>query len=285
MSQDFINLDQIAKDLRAETGLSFPKIREILVEINFQIGRGLKNTSKVRIHDFGLFYVLMRKSRSIVAINTKTKRLLLEKESIKFKASPILKHDVNGYKLAKKKEYSPKDYQPREKIPPPPVEPIFPRPKLPLDFAPTRMMERVSPDAIRAKIKNRLMDLGRKNEGAAPPSTSSIFDLSSTPSGRLFASLFKQIQSDGHDNIHFNLTDSETTDIYFGRPRRKLSRVPTSVIKNFLDQHLELVDFHIPQERFVKIYFSYKMNSSKWLEVYSLPTVDGASVYLKIRGE
>jgi len=280
MSKEYVNLDQIAKDLRVDTGLSYPKVREILVEINSEIGRGLKKTSKVRIHGFGFFYVALRKSRSIVSINTKTKRLLLEKENIKFKASPLLKHDVNDYKIAKKKSYPPKvDALPQVD------EPIYVRPNKSLDFAPVKMMERVSPDVIRAKIKKRLMDLGQKRERATSFKVSSIFDLSSTPSGRLFASIFKQIQSDGHDNIHFNLTEAETTDIYFGRPRQKLSHVPSSTVRSFLERHLELVDFHIPQERFVKVFFSSKIDSRKWLEAYSMPTISGASVYLKIRGE
>lgn len=333
MKDDFVNLAQIARKVGNGLSLGYGQSVKIITAINDQIGQGLKSTSKVRLHGFGVFYVRTLKSHPIYQIRTGQKRLLLEKAVIKFMSSPTFKHDLNGTKIPKQRPYQPKarstkqaesksfkikvDSAKATQIKAPELK--IPAPARPIDLVPIRIMDRVDPIKARASIRERLENLARKRiSGNASSGISAIYDLSQSASGKVFAALFRQIGAAGGNSVHFALSSRDLTDIFYGRPKKKIAQIPTELASDFLKRYLELIDFDIPQERFIKIYSSglpphlYQRDSrlpslqenqprslkekKLWnsercggkivtsfsLSAHSLPTSEGASVYLRI---
>lgn len=334
MDKDFVNLAQISRKVGSDLDLSYSQSVKIITAINNQIAQGLKTNSKVRLHGFGLFYLKTLKSRSIYQIRTGQKRLLLEKTVIKFMSSPTFKYELNGTKIPKQRPY-----QRKEKINKPaensksieikvnsarsleikPTEFKIPAPAKPIDLIPIRMMDRVDPIRARENIAKRLKNLAKKRLSENKPGgVSAIYDLSQSPSGKLFAALFRQVNASGGKSVHFSISRRDLTDIFYGRPKKKITQIPTNLASDFLKRYLEIVDFDIPQERFVKIYSSglpphlsesdsrrlarygnqsrstgekQTWNSERCggniitrfsLSAHSLPTGEGASIYLKI---
>jgi len=280
MSKEFINLDQIAKSIREKVDLPFPQCQKIIREINNVIGDELKAKGKVRLHDFGLFYLGTRKSRLIYQIRTKEKRLLLEQTLIKFISSPIFKRRLSGKTAPYGVMSKPKQKQVSEgdKI----EVFVAPKPSKKINLPPYSLMHPVDPESVRQKILDRIKKIRpvekikRKLEINLPTS----LNLSASAEGKAFYSLFKQMQHGGLPNIAFTISNEKVVSLYSGRPQKKIGSLPRGVVERFLNEHLEIHGFDIPQERFAKI----DLGRVCFVRVYSIPTNDGASVYMKLEG-
>jgi hypothetical protein len=99
---------------------------------------------------------------------------------------------------------------------------------------------------------------------------------------RLLIALIKRIEKSGSDVMDFSLTSSDVVAINAGKPRRLLANLPKSNVLEILKLFFDIDDFESTQERFVKLSTNSKIISDRWIQVHSLPTYNGASVYIKI---
>lgn len=281
MQKEFTNLDQIVKSVRERAGLSYPQCLKIIRLINDAIGDDLKDRGKVRLHGFGLFYLNLRKSRSIRLIRTGEKRLLLEQMLIKFKSAPVFKKQLIGNAFIKPKAKNQvaakiKKDQESEKIE------VYIAPKLSnqVKLPPYNLMHPVDPESVRQKILDRISkikpveNIKKKLEISLPTK----LDLTASPEGKAFYSLFKQVRQGEERNIAFTISSEKMVSLYSGRPRKKIADLSKEIVERFLGQYLEIIGFDIPQERFAKI----DLDGICFIKAYSIPTDDGASVYLKL---
>ncbi len=87
MSESFINKDQIVRDVAPLVGLSIKKTNDVLEDLEELIAKGLKTRKRVIIGGFGSFYLITMRSHTIKSIGTKTPRLLVEQNQIKFRTA------------------------------------------------------------------------------------------------------------------------------------------------------------------------------------------------------
>jgi nucleoid DNA-binding protein len=292
MSKEYINLDEIAKSISQKIGLSYPQCQKIIRQINETIGDDLKSKGKVRLHEFGLFYLSLRKSRSIYQIRTKQKRLLLEQMLIRFKSSPVFKSQLMGQTATvhrperKNPQISEKvaiqikqNNKPTGKDEGVEVN-VSPKSSDRIKFPPYSLMRPVDPESVRQKILDRILKIKpveniKKKLAISLPTK---LDLTASSQGKTFYSLFKQVRLSQQRNIAFTISSEKVVSLYSGRPRKKIAGLPKEIVEKFLAEYLEINGFDIPQERFAKI----DVDGVCFIKAYSIPTSEGASFYLKI---
>lgn len=87
----------LIKIISQASGVSVNATKKILDETDKQIIKGLKDTKKVQVRNFGTFKLKRVKSKTIYDIsNKKGKIILLEGDLIKFMPSPIFKSKLLG---------------------------------------------------------------------------------------------------------------------------------------------------------------------------------------------
>jgi len=296
MENKIITRDQLAKIIGKTLGLPTVRAKRLELALEEIILRELKTRQRVRVAGFGTFLRKSRKSHSIFEIRTKRRRLLLERETIKFLAAKELKRILNPYlkEAAEKPAISeaiapaPGAAKPPEKIVKVPADRPKPQPKpWRIKLAPLKMMPRVKKETAERKIKERLINLARKQKNQPPVAhannlpTRTVLD--QNPEGRLFSAIFKQIASASQDYLTFSLSEAPEITIFAGRPRQKLADIPTKYARDFLKNYFEIDDFAFPQERFARILASSKIKKGGLMYVHVLPAISGASIFIKIK--
>jgi len=289
IKKNFINKEQIARSIARELKLPISKAIALACDIEVEILRELKTKGRVKLTNFGTFYLGIRSSRTIKQITSKKPRLLLESQSIKFKPAQIFKDLLVGIKRQELREEEKTVPEARGVISVPDTRYLIPdtRYRLP-NFKPLAIMPRVEKEKIRKKIFERMLKIAQ----AFPPETAKEASLTlptrkilqQTPEGRLFGALIRRIITLGKDSFYLNLSSKPETQIYFDRPKKLLARALTQTVKKFLSDVLELEHFEIPQERNIKIILEGETRLSFSITVYSLPLDELASLYFKISG-
>ncbi len=288
-----INREQIAAQIGKSLDLPKSKVRKIILALEDQIAKDLKKKSKVKLSNFGTLYLLERKSRTIKQVKTGSKRLLLERTVIKFKSSLQLKARLVGKTFVPKKVKKASSI-PRvpEKVETPQAAKTEAAPKIlqksklvsRIKLPPLRMMPAVDREKIREKLKERLARLSLREK--PKPSNISLptsMDLHDSRCGRAFANLFREILAQGVKQLDFSITGGQSVTILIGRPRRQIASLPREVAEEFLDKYCEINDLRYPQQRFVKIKQSSKIDSKGMLDLHLFPTHSGASIHIKIQ--
>lgn len=293
MSSTFTNREQIAGQIGKNLGLTKTKVRKIILSFEDQIAADLKKKSKVKLSNFGTLYLLERKSRTIKQVKTGSKRLLLERTVIKFKSALTLKARLVGKVLKPRivKKVSPdvavKEAPEQVKViekPKTSEEIKVKKPIRRLSFPPLKMMPAVDREKIKQQIKERLSRLKilqrEKSEDINLPTS---MDLRKSRSGLVFDNLLREIFSKNAKQFDFSITSSENVNVFMGRPRRKVARLPKKIVEEFLDRYCEIDDYNSFQQRFVKIKQSSKIGIRTMLDLHLFPTHNGASIHIKIQ--
>lgn len=309
-------VDDLAKALSVQSGKPATKYKRLIKNFEEILASELKAKDRVKLQNFGTFYLIHQDSRHIIQIRTKQRRILINTTIIKFRPSLKVKHKLHPaeektLKIAEpikevqkpivisvEKEPETKPAPPEKKIvtlenktegpncqidveskqkPVVKAEPPTPKP------APeTEKFERVDREKIRAEIAKRLSNLEPIKKSSEKPLITHRF-LDSTGEGRIFSLIFKRIKKLNSSTINFYLFDqNKTCQVFYGKPRSKLGIIPKQTAISFLRNHLEIDNFDLPQERFVKFYSSSKMDIGWIVFVHTLPLAEGSSVYVKL---
>ena len=308
--------DDLAKEIGAKIGKPATKTKKLIKIFEELIAADLKAKERVKLQNFGTFYLIHQESKHIIQIRTKQRRILLGTTIVKFRPSLKIKHQIRigdeeevlkiveapsgkpvtlsadlpqNIPITKPAPRSQASVSNAEEIP----VATTPKEKKPIEIkvetaetesetSKPQKYERVDSEKIRAQIRSRLQAINQ-------PSTKAdelLFKhhiLETSPEGRLFSLAFKRIERLGENALGFYLFDAnQSSPIYYGRPRKKLASVPKQNALEFLNKHLEIESLDFPQERFVKFYTSSKMDSGWIVFVHTLPLAEGASVYVKL---
>lgn len=374
-------LDDLAKEVAVKIGKPATQTKRLVKIFEETIALELKAKDRVKLQNFGTFYLIHQQSRHIIQIRTKQRRILIGTTLIKFRPSLKVKQKVNArdeeevLKIVQAPAATP---SPKVETKPPEIIPIkveskTPTEKIPLEPTPVVKIEQIEPEETPIKIRvvhdkiksepeltktpepTKLKQVTieeeeekpkkeatteikvdyeeskpqeiipqiiepetpelEKPEPPPPPppeykrvdtqkvrseilrrigaikQTSPNSDellfrhhiLETTSSGKLFDLAFKRIKCLGANALNFYIMDdAPNCTIHFGKPRKKLSEIPKSRAVEFLSNHLELDIFDFPQERFVKLYSSSKMDYGWVVFVHSLPLAEGVSVYVRL---
>lgn len=308
--------DDLAKLIGAKIGKPATKTKKLIKAFEEIIATELKTKERVKLQNFGTFYLIHQESKHIIQIRTKQRRILLGTTIVKFRPSLKIKHKirVGDENEVLKAVQGPKTTPiavvadlPKSAPPPKPPEqtkqteskteevPVQTIAKsgetVEIKFAPnkseppetkSRKYERVDSEKIREQIRTRLLSIANK-----PKENDEILFkhhiLETSPEGGIFSLAFKRIERLGGNSMGFYLFEkNQSCLIYYGKPRKKLANLPKQTALGFLKKHLEIDSFDFPQERFVKFYTSSKMNGGWIAYVHTLPLAEGTSIYIKL---
>lgn len=148
--------------------------------------------------------------------------------------------------------------------------------------APKKTFERVSKERAQEILSQRLRHLSQKNEQSPQNFTTNRL-LEETSGGKFFDLALRKLEKTGFDslNLYFD-AKANFCRIIMGKNRSRPLQAPRNLIENILIDHLEIADFDFPQERFVKLHASSKMDRGWIVSVHSLPLERELSVYVKI---
>lgn len=314
--------NDLAKEVGAKINKPATKTKRLILCFEELIASELKSKERVKLQNFGTFYLIHQNSRHIIQIRTKQRRILIGTTLVKFRPSQKVKKIIGGRdkeeivkiaqgqtaKSVKLNIESPISAPKLADIKTAPTEqaqeipiasrekketaikikvetssPETPRSQPDTEETPTKKeYERVDGDKIRAEIKRRLLAI----KSSSRNSDEILFShhiLETSLGGKVFALAFKRIAALGEKTLGFYIVDEKDfCQIYFGKPRKKLARIPKQSAIEFLCKHLELDIFDFPQERFVKLYLSSKMDVGWIVFAHTLPLAEGTSVYVKL---
>ena len=286
------NRADIAKVIAANTTLKKGAAEKLIELIESEIIDGLKRKAQVKIKGFGTYYLLRRRSRTIKTIHTKSTRLLLERNELKFRASKSFKNELLGIpnrpKRMSRSAYTRAATATQDKAARGTQIPVEASttsvPKSPFKFK-LPVQPRVDKDQIKKKILERLMKLAGQKEfvkSGLEIDLPTAVNLSKTVEDKIFAALLRQAIKQNYNNIHFTLRENPKLEVFAGRPRQKITVLPAAAARKFLEERLEITHFDRPQERQMRLVIPASPKLAFNLSVYMLPNLDGASVYFKI---
>lgn len=308
--------DDLAKEIGAKIGKPATKTKKLIKIFEELIASDLKAKERVKLQNFGTFYLIHQESKHIIQIRTKQRRILVGTTIVKFRPSlkikhqirisdedevlktvsepvkapltlstdlpkniPILKHTPRPQTIECITEEVPVSTASKEKKP---VEIKIDTTRAKDETPKPQKYERVDSEKIRAQIRSRLQAINQQ-----PTEVDELLFkhhiLETSPEGRLFSLAFKRIERLCENALGFYVFEAEQNcPLYYGKPRRKLANIPKQSALEFLNKHLEIENLDFPQERFVKFYTSSKMDSGWMVFVHTLPLAEGASVYIKL---
>jgi len=271
MQKTFVNREHIARSISQQTKLPIAQTTKVLEAIEEEIVELLKAKGKVTLNGFASFYIVERKSRMIRQIRTKKPQLLLPRKVIKLRGVPNFKKFLAS-RNANRKSPALSTKKPPVKIKK--TENIIKKPASPLELPPLKIFPPIEKEKIQKKIRERLYHLAQKlsREETKPK------PVTQPPEKQVFIALIKQIKKDGIENLRFSLNEKEFVDIFYSRPQKLIARLPQKIVKQFLKEHLDIDQFSLPQERFALL----SKNDKIYLQAHLIPTIEGASVYLKL---
>lgn len=308
--------NDLAKIVGQKIGKPATKTKRLIICLEEIIASELKSKQRVKLQNFGTFYLIHQDSRHIIQIRTKQRRILIGTTLIKFRPSQKVKKKITASDeevvLKTIEQQFPKPTKLDISAPPSSAEtaidmPVNDKPleipikikasnKSSIEISPTELngkgeqpdnaqkeeYEKVDPEKIKDEIRKRLMAVAKRNR----TSDEILFShhiLETSPGGKLFALAFKRVMALGEKTINFYIFEGEDNcQLYFGKPRKKLAKIPSSSATEFLSKHLEIDLFDFPQERFVKLYLNSKMDVGWVVFAHSLPLAEGASLYVKL---
>jgi nucleoid DNA-binding protein len=275
MQKTFVNRDNIARTISRQINLPIAQTVRVLKTIEEEIVELLKTKGKVTLKNFGSFYLVERKSRMIRQIRTKKPQLLLPRKVIKLRGVPNFKRVLAGKNVSRQSPVvSSQKFAVKIKKTKPPIQ----KPALSLKFPPLKIFSQVEREKMQKKVREKLYHLAQK---LAREEIKTTPPLKQSPGGRVFIALFKQIKKIGADNLRFSLDEKEFVDIFCSRPQKLIARLPKNIIKQFLKEYLDMDQFSLPQERFALL----AKNDKIYLQAHSIPTYEGASIYLKLSSQ
>jgi nucleoid DNA-binding protein len=286
MTKTYINKAEIAQGVASNAGLTKTKTLKIIEQVESEIIFALKTKGQVKIIGFGTFYFLKRASRTIKSVRTKSTRLLLERNELKFRASKFFKNELLGIPNIPKRPRAPamktKPIEVPVKVG---LSATAQKPKSPFKFKPLAILPRVDGEKMKKRILERMMRLAGKPEMAKSVleiDLPTAVNLSKTMEDKIFATLLRQVIKNGLDNIHLTLGDAPQVEVSAGRPKKRITRIPTDIVRKFIENRLEITHFGAPQERQMHLIIASKPRLTLNLKVYMLPNLSGASLYFKI---
>jgi nucleoid DNA-binding protein len=279
-----ISRDDIVDDIAGEFSYPKVKLKEIILSLEDIIVDDLRTKSRVRVNDFGTFYIRDRKSRMIKSVSTKRNKLLLERREIKFYASDGFRASLNGVHSVDKAKIVEKP-RPEQKVevlnvksqikvaPPTHYRETIKLP--PLKYKPPADKERV-----KKAIQEKILALASRNIPQMPEQTAKL----ATSAENAFRALYRQALVADQRSIDFSYdpTREGPIDIYCGRPRKRIGSLPKKTVYDYLLLVADLEEFHIPQQRFTKLVVEGKMNKRISLDLHSFPTDAGVAIHIKI---
>jgi nucleoid DNA-binding protein len=322
--------DDLAKEIGEKIGKPATKTKKLISYFEELIASELKSKDRVKLQNFGTFYLIHQRSRHIIQIRTKQRRILIGTTLIKFKPSlkvkqrlsardedevlkivtgsipkpPQVSSEVPQTVEAAQIKQVPEAEAPEAATKTEEIAITKPREK-PVEIAvrlepstekepaapesagkrepPERVKyDRVDGEKIRAQIRKRWQSIRER-----PPSADELLFkhhiLETSAGGKLFDLAFKRVWRLGQRSLGFYLlSNEESCQLHYGKPRRKLAQVPRRSALEFLSSHLEIDDFDFPQERFVKLYSSSKMDTGWIVFAHTLPLAEGASIYIRL---
>ena len=282
MAKTYINKEDIVRAIAPNAGLTQTKAAKIIDEVESEIIFGLKTKGQVKIFGFGTFYFLKRASRTIKLVRSKSTRLLLERNELKFRASKFFKNELLGIPNFPKREARvPKTEEAETQIP---VD-VIQTPKSPFKFRPVAILPRVDREQIKKKILERMLGLAGRPEmakSALEIDLPTAVNLSKTMEDKVFASILRQAIKNNFGSIHFTLGDAPSVEISSGRPRKIIAKIPSDLTRKFLENRLEITHLGSPQERRMHLIIPGKPKLTFSLLVYMFPNLSGANLYFKI---
>lgn len=271
---------RMAKDL----GLTIKQTQEIAEASEQALLEFLLEREQVRIHEFGTFYRATIKSHVIKQIGTKTPRIILDQQTLKFRPSPLLKDAVYG-RIRKPRVQTPaadkdsevtiKRFTGKSGNVAINYKPTPEKPKANIAFKPFHFMPRVEKEDIQQKIKERWLTLAKGKTDEYP-------QYQIAREAEIFTKLLLRIKNSGVMAVDFTFDKSPDIKIYAGKPRTQVSHLPREIVKGFLT-YIDLEDFHIPQERYKLILVDKTKYDKMNVVVHSFPTDAGASIHIGIK--
>jgi nucleoid DNA-binding protein len=264
------------------------RVKKIVLSLEKEIVDDLVKNEKVRLDGFGLFYLLKRKSRVIKQIRTKNTRLLLGQKTVRFRAGSTVKNALTGKSIPKPRpkvkaiektepEAQTKKVQSVEvKRVKETLEPHAPRRFKPLELKPVKMHQRADREKVRSIIIERFLRLARQ-PGRSEENPMLRPALDTSAEGKLFQAIFKMLMKGDAKKLSFSLEQSDQVTIFQTSPRKRITNLPKSTVKRFLERYLDFNETGLPQERFVKLALNSKIKTKITIHAYSIPTAGGES--------
>lgn len=308
--------DDLAKLIAPQIGKPATKAKRLIKVFEEIIAGELKSKDRVKLQNFGTFYLIHQQSRHIIQIRTKQRRILVGTTIIKFRPSVKVKKRINGrneeeiLKIIQSPAVGPitvdidkpqpqiapvqqvdlaTDKQEGENIPI--AKPDNKKVEIKVETgsnetesapAAPKTYERVDTEKVRAEILRRIQGV-KIDETKSDEILFSHHILETTGAGRLIESALKRVVRLGSLSLNFYiLASSPSCNIFFGKPRKRLAQIPKASALEFLSKHLEIENTEFPQERFVKLYSNSKMDSGWVIFAHVLPLAEGASIYIRI---
>jgi len=303
---------QLAKRVGKKIGWNFKKTLRSIEQVEEIICEELNKKDRVKLQNFGTFYLVRQGSRSIIQVRSKQRRILLDNVIIKFRPSLKIRKNltiVEGQsnqenkaipapkeqsetdnqvsisseeisipiQLIKSQEENSSKQETQMKENAEKIEDQTHKPQVP-----KRTFERVSKERAQEILSRRLRYLDQNNKQLPQNFTTNRF-LEETSGGKFFDLALRKLEKTGFDslNLYFD-AKANFCRIIMGKNRSIPLQAPRNLIENILIDHLEIVDFDFPQERFVKLHSSSKMDKGWIVSVHSLPLERELSVYVKI---
>ncbi|OQA52610.1 MAG: integration host factor subunit alpha [candidate division WS2 bacterium ADurb.Bin280] len=301
---------QITARVGKKIGWTKTKTLRTMVALEEIICQELNKKERVKLQNFGTFYLVRQKSRSIIQVRSKQRRILLNNTIIKFRPSLKIRKNltVSQSEDSQQEKNQPQEIQQKNLATQTEQEQAsevsIPIRRINTQEQPEKTQEysqqavnvryeneknqetkkpfqRVSKERAQQIIREKMVSLVKKNQN--PQNTLTGRFLETSNGGKFFDLTLRNLEKNSSDslNLYFD-NQSNSCRMILGKNRLRPLQVPRRLIEEILINHLELEDFGLPQERFVKLHSNSKMERGWLLSVHSLPLEREVSVYVKI---
>ena len=310
----------VTRMIAADLKIPATRVHKIMGAVENEIAKNLKSKGRVKFQGFGTFYLIRRQSRAMKLVKSGISRVLLEHQMIKFVAAPALKGELMSKDLSHSvilsrrgsgdRAFSAKDlsrmrdrsetparrslgaggsseilrYTQNDRNKESPKPSVTESPQKSANFKPVELKkfgvhQRLSREDFDKILRQRLSKLAGKLNNK-PKSQAAQSDL--TAEERVLIALIKRVEKEGTESLEFSINETDQVMVRTGKPRKSLANLPKSSIVEILRRFFDIDNFKTTHERFVKLSTNSKIISDRWIQVHSLPTADGASVYVRI---